>query len=69
MSRDQLERFGLTRRQIDIVHLVSLGMTNPEIARRLCISVRTVQNHLRTIFMKVDVHNRTSLVSKLARRH
>ncbi len=66
---DQLERYKLTRRQIDIVNLVSLGMTNPEVADRLCISVRTVQNHLRSIYLKVNVHNRTSLVSKLARTH
>jgi len=68
VRRDQLERFKLTPRQIDIVKLVSLGMTNLEIADRLCISARTVQNHLRSIYIKVDVHNRTSLVSKLARQ-
>jgi len=65
---EQLNRFKLTTRQIDIVKLVSLGMTNPEISDRLCISARTVQNHLRSIYIKVNVHNRTSLVSKLARR-
>ncbi len=65
---DMLDHFNLTPRQIDIVKLVSMGMTNPEIADRLCISARTVQNHLRSIFIKVNVHNRTSLVSTLARR-
>ncbi len=68
IKHEQLDRFKLTTRQIDIVKLVSLGMTNPEISDRLCISVRTVQNHLRSIYIKVNVHNRTSLVSKLARR-
>ncbi len=62
-----LDKFGLTRREIDIVHLVSTGMTNPEIARKLFISARTVQNHLRSIFSKVGVHNRTSLISSLVR--
>jgi len=65
VRRDQLDRFKLTPRQVDIVKLVSLGMTNLEIADRLCISARTVQNHLRSIYIKVNVHNRTSLVSKL----
>jgi DNA-binding CsgD family transcriptional regulator len=60
-----LERFKLTRREIDIVHLVGTGMTNPEIAKKLFISSRTVQNHLRSIFSKVGVHNRTSLISRL----
>lgn len=59
------EKYGLTHREKDIVMLVSTGMTNPEIAQRLYISVRTVQNHLRSIYAKVNVHNRTSLVSRL----
>jgi len=60
-----LQKFNLTRREIDIAHLISAGMTNPEIADKLFISVRTVQNHLRSIYRKVQVHNRTSLLSRL----
>ena len=63
---DRLEEFGLTNRQRVIVHLLSTGMTNPEIANKLFISIRTVQNHLRAIYNKVDVHNRTSLVNRLS---
>ena len=66
INSKNLGKFNLTRREIDIVHLVSTGMTNPEIAQKLFISARTVQNHLRSIFSKVGVHNRTSLVSHLA---
>ncbi len=62
----RMKDFGLTRREVDIVHLVGVGMTNPEIADKLCISVRTVQNHLRSIYEKAGVHNRTSLVYRLA---
>ncbi len=64
-SQNFFSKFNLTRREIDITHLVSTGMTNHEIANDLCISVRTVQNHLRSIYDKVQVHNRTSLVSRL----
>jgi DNA-binding CsgD family transcriptional regulator len=65
IKSDKFSQFNLTRREIDIVHLVSVGMTNPEISDKLFISVRTVQNHLRSIYSKVKVHNRTSLVSRL----
>ncbi len=65
ISPDNFSKFSLTRREIDIVHLVSAGMTNPEIAGQLNISIRTVQAHLRSIYDKVQVHNRTSLVSRL----
>ncbi len=58
-------KFDLTRREIEIAHLISTGLTNPEVASKLFISIRTVQAHLRSIFKKVNVHNRTSLVSRL----
>ncbi|NOZ42130.1 MAG: helix-turn-helix transcriptional regulator, partial [Alphaproteobacteria bacterium] len=66
---DNFTKFNLTRREIDIVHLVSVGMTNPEVSSKLFISIRTVQNHLRSIYSKVKVHNRTSLVSKLMQKN
>jgi len=66
IRQDRLQEFCLTTRQRAIVHLVSTGMTNPEIAKKLFISIRTVQNHLRSIYAKVDVHNRTSLVNRLS---
>ncbi|NOZ38529.1 MAG: helix-turn-helix transcriptional regulator [Gammaproteobacteria bacterium] len=66
IRQDRLQEFCLTTRQRAIVHLVSTGMTNPEIAQKLFISIRTVQNHLRSIYAKVDVHNRTSLVNRLS---
>lgn len=66
IRRKRISEYMLTNRQRAIVHLLSTGMTNPEIAEKLHISVRTVQNHLRMIYSKVDVHNRTSLVNRLS---
>ena len=57
-----LKVLGLTQREIDTVHQVGMGLTNNQIADNLCISVRTVQNHLRSIYTKIGVHNRTSLI-------
>lgn len=65
IQQRQLSRFKLTHRETDVARLVSLGMTNPEIAEQLFISKRTVQNHLRSIYCKVRVRNRTSLVARL----
>ena len=55
----------MTMREIEIAHLIVKGMTNPQIAEVLNISVRTVQNHLRAIYDKVHVHNRTALAATL----
>jgi DNA-binding CsgD family transcriptional regulator len=62
LRNHRLKLLGLTQREIDIVHQVGMGLTNSQIADNLCISVRTVQNHLRSIYTKIGVHNRTSLI-------
>lgn len=59
------DRFNLTAREIDIVRLVCAGLTNVQIAGDLFISNRTVQNHLRSVYQKANVHSRTSLINRL----
>jgi DNA-binding CsgD family transcriptional regulator len=51
----------LTTREREIAQLASAGTTSAEIARRLYISVRTVDNHLGRIYRKLDIPNRASL--------
>lgn len=61
MDRDQdnakLEM--LTRREIEVLKLLAVGMYNKEIAIKLNISERTVKNHVSNIFKKIDVTDRT----------
>jgi len=64
---DRLTEYNLTNRERAIVHLLSTGMTDSEIADKLFISIRTVQNHLRKVYSKTSVHNRTGLVNRLSR--
>jgi len=61
----RLRRLGLTRREVDLVLLLSKGLTNREIGRKLFISEYTVENHLRSIYRKMDVTNRTAVVHRL----
>lgn len=49
----------LTKRELEVLILVSEGMFNKEIADRLHISERTVKNHISSIFKKIDVADRT----------
>lgn len=50
---------GLTKREIDILRLLTTGQTNQEIAAELSISEKTVANHVTNIFSKTRTSNRT----------
>ncbi|GAA4025379.1 hypothetical protein GCM10022409_06690 [Hymenobacter glaciei] len=52
--------FGLTRCEADILFHLAQGRADKEIGRLCCISPRTVQNHLRNIYAKLGVDNRTA---------
>ncbi|MFJ9038685.1 ATP-binding protein [Streptomyces sp. NPDC102406] len=49
---------GLTGRQLQVVRLLAQGLTNPQIADRLVVSVRTVDNHVRAVLEKLDAPTR-----------
>ncbi len=49
---------GLTRRQVDVLRLLSSGRTNAEIAEELVLSTRTVDHHVAAILQKLDAANR-----------
>lgn len=53
----------LSKREIEVITLVSQGLENREIAHRLFISDKTVKNHLARIYEKLEVANRTKAVS------
>ena len=52
----------LSEREVQIVELVTVGMTNQEIAEKLEISKRTVDNHISNILTKTSTSNRVELV-------
>lgn len=58
----------LTGRELEVVRLVSRGLTNREIAGRLVISERTVRTHLSRVLDKLNLVNRTQ-VALYALRH
>jgi DNA-binding NarL/FixJ family response regulator len=59
-SREQsLPDAGLTRRESDVLELLSVGHSNREISRQLFLSEKTVKAHLAAVFRKLGVSNRT----------
>jgi len=49
----------LTRRELEVLKLLSVGLYNKEIGKKLDISERTVKNHISSIFKKIGVSDRT----------
>ena len=52
----------LTDREREILHLIAQGHSNSEIAERLLLSIKTVQNHVSNIFSKLQVADRAQAI-------
>ena len=52
----------LTKRETEILNLIGLGRSNLEIADELCISYKTVKNHVYNLFAKLGIHTRAEAI-------
>ncbi len=59
----------LTARELDILRLLTRGLTNGEIARELQVSVSTVKAHVEHIFAKLEVSDRTQAAVRALELH
>ena len=65
-GRPAFGRDSLTRVELEVANLVAIGLSNPEIAEQLMVSVKTVATHLTHIYRKVPCSDRREL-RRLAR--
>lgn len=52
----------ISKREIEVLQLIAEGASTPEVGERLYISVKTVKNHLASIYQKLDSRDRTQAV-------
>jgi len=57
----------LTDRELDVLALLKEGMQNKEIAARLYISAKTVDHHISSILLKLDINSRSKAVAEAVR--
>jgi non-specific serine/threonine protein kinase len=62
------EAAGLSARELEVLRLVSQGLTDPQVAERLYLSPRTVGQHLRSIYRKLGVPSRAAAAKAAVER-
>lgn len=58
------EEYSLTKRELEILQQLVLGLDNREIGNKLFISTETVRNHIKHIYEKLHVHSKSQAVAK-----
>ncbi len=53
----------LSEREVETLHLVAQGLTNKQIAEKLCLAEQTIKNNLSIVFQKLHVNNRAEAVA------
>ncbi len=60
---------GLTPREVEVLRLVAQGLTDAQVAEQLVISPRTVNNHLTSIYSKLQVSSRSAATRYAIEHH
>lgn len=58
----------ITRRETEVAGLIAEGLSNPDMAARLCVSRRTVSSHVTHILVKLDLSSRAQIAAWITRR-
>ncbi|MBX2822427.1 MAG: LuxR C-terminal-related transcriptional regulator [Rhodothermaceae bacterium] len=61
------QTYGLTRRELEVLHLMAEGLTQKEIANKLFVSRYTVNSHVQHIYEKMDARTGPHAVNKAYR--
>lgn len=59
-----LQKAGISKREWEVLALMSEGLSNQEIADKLFVSLNTIKTHSSNLFLKLDVKRRTQAIEK-----
>ena len=60
----ELDRLGISKREYEVLELISQGLSNQEIADKLFVSMNTIKTHSSNLFMKLDARRRTQAIQR-----
>ena len=63
-NEDKLRETGISRRELDVLELMSIGDSNQQIADKLFLSLNTVKTHSSNLFLKLEVKRRTQAIQR-----
>ncbi len=63
-GHDRSSQIALTTRELEVLRLLSAGMSNREAAQELCVALSTVKTHLNHIYDKLGVRRRTQAIAR-----
>ena len=63
-KKNAISPYNITKRELEVVHLIVEGLNNEQMAESLQVSEKTVKNHLSSIFKKLNVNSRTQVAIK-----
>lgn len=67
INEHEVNRLGLSKREVEVLQLMAEGYSNGEIAGNMFISLNTVKTHASKLFEKLDVKRRTQAIEKAKR--
>jgi two-component system, NarL family, response regulator LiaR len=64
INEKELEKTGLSSRELEVLQLMAEGLSNQEIAAKLFVSLSTIKTHSSKVLEKMDVRRRTQAIDK-----
>lgn len=64
VDQERIKNLGISERELEVLQLISEGLSNFEIGERLFISESTIKTHVSSLFVKLDVKRRTQAVTR-----
>ena len=66
-NEKEFYKLEISKRELEVLQLMSKGLSNQEIAEQLFVSLNTIKTHVSKIFEKLDVKRRTQAIEKAKR--